>query len=97
VSTKQPVCEFDDSPSLSAEVENKGSYISTPPMCLHRVERKKFAFYIYFIILAVVTTNNKLNNKFNNTNEKGATALLGVERNKFAFYIYFTITTIITT
>jgi hypothetical protein len=65
--TKQPVCKFDDSPPFSAEAENKRSYISTPSKCLPSVERKKFAFYIYFIILVVVTTNN-LNNKFNKIN-----------------------------
>jgi hypothetical protein len=54
--TKQPVCEFDDSPPFIAEVENKRSYISTPPMCLQGVERKKFTLYIYFTIATITTT-----------------------------------------
>jgi len=42
------------SPPSSTEVKNEWSYTSTPPICLHGMDREKFAFivvstYIHFI------------------------------------------------
>ena len=39
---KQPRCEVDHSPPSSAEVKNGWSCTSTPPICLHGVEKEGF-------------------------------------------------------
>jgi hypothetical protein len=37
-------CEVNQSPTSSAEVKNEWSYTSTPPICLHGVDRENFVF-----------------------------------------------------
>ena len=39
---KLPVHEVDHPPSSSAEVKDEWSYTSSPPVCLHDVDRKGF-------------------------------------------------------
>jgi len=41
---KQLGCEVNHPPPSSAKVKNEWSYTSTPPVCLHGVERKKAYF-----------------------------------------------------
>jgi len=42
---KLPVREAGHSPPPSAEVKNEWSYATTPPICLHGVERCKLPFF----------------------------------------------------
>jgi hypothetical protein len=44
---KRPGREVNHSPPSSAEVKNEWSYTSTPPICLHCVDRENFAFLIF--------------------------------------------------
>ena len=39
--------EVDHSPPFGTEVKNEWSYTSTPPVCLHGVDRDNFTFYRY--------------------------------------------------
>ena len=41
---KWPLREVNHSPPSSAEVKNKWSYTSTPPICIHGVDRENFNF-----------------------------------------------------
>ena len=45
---KRPGREVDHKPICSVDVKNEWSYTSTHPVCLHGVEREKFAFTLIF-------------------------------------------------
>ena len=38
------LCEFNYSPTSSAQVKNEWTYSSTPSVCLHGIQRHKFTF-----------------------------------------------------
>jgi len=46
---KRPLCEANHSPPSSAEVKNEWSYTSTPPTCLHDVDRNNFTLLCRYI------------------------------------------------
>jgi len=43
---KRSRSEVNHSPRSSAEVKDKWSYTSTPPICLHGLDREHFTFYL---------------------------------------------------
>jgi len=50
-----------DSPLSSAEVKNERNYNSTPPICLHGVDRDKFTFVrLSYLCLALCYVYNAL-------------------------------------
>ena len=48
LAVKQSGSEANDSPLSNAKVHNECSYTSTPPICLHGVDRETFTFYLYY-------------------------------------------------
>jgi hypothetical protein len=42
---RRPGCEADHSPPSNTEIENEWSCTSTPPVCLHGVDRDSFTFF----------------------------------------------------
>jgi hypothetical protein len=47
---KRPRRDVDHTPPARAEVTNKWSYTSTPPICLYNVDRENFyLFYVYVL------------------------------------------------
>jgi len=48
---KRPVSEVDHLPTFSVEVKNGWSYTSTPPICIHGVDRDNFTFCTFLFIV----------------------------------------------
>jgi hypothetical protein len=59
---KEPSHEADSTPPSSPRIENEWSYISVPPLCLHRVHKDNFTFFLSWRhYLYVIPIRNGMN------------------------------------